>query len=198
MKFKSAIAGVALAAMAVSSPALAGWKLVAAGEEHKLAKSDMRVTPEGNWNRQTKRPIKRGEIWTIDGTSLNELYFVGGLEAGETMLKDRDKKNNPLPKLPANMLLTDIPEFYESTTRTVLGTSLFEIENVEPATFLGQSAVKFEFNYGVQGDALVRKGMAMGTLVDGKLYLASYVAPSLHYFDRDLERVEGLMGRITL
>ncbi|MEO0464174.1 MAG: hypothetical protein AAF127_13670 [Pseudomonadota bacterium] len=40
--------------------------------------------------------------------------------------------------------------------------------------------------------------MAMGTLVDGQLYLAAFIAPSVHYFDRDLERVEKLMASMTL
>jgi len=59
------------------------------------------VTPSEDWNRNTDRPIKKGEVWTLDGAVLNELYFVSGLAAGETLFRDLDKKENPLPKLGA-------------------------------------------------------------------------------------------------
>lgn len=193
MKLKSIAFAAAAVSLVAATPAHAGWKLVEGGQSHEVAKSDLTITPSVDWNRNTSRPIKRSEIWTLEGTTLNEVYFVGGLDEGKTLFKEFDKKGNPLPKMASGMLLTDIPEFYESSTRTALGTSLFEIESVEPTTFAGQPGVKFTFHYGIQNDALIRKGMAMGTMVDGKLFLASYIAPSVYYFDRDLAKAEALM-----
>lgn len=198
MKLKSLALAVAATSLAVSSPAMAGWKLVESGEAHEVAKSDLTITPTVDWNRNTKRPIKRSEVWTLDGTTLNEVYIVGGLEVGKPLMKEFDKKRNPLPKMRSGMLLTDIPEFFESTMRTALSTSVFEVESVEPTTFAGQPGVKFAFNYATQGDALVRKGIASGTLIDGKLYLMSYIAPSVHYFDRDVEKAEALMASSSM
>lgn len=191
----TAFAAVALAA---AVPAQAGWKLAPAQEATQVAKSTLTVTPTVDWNRNSSRPIKQGEVWTLDGTSLNELYFVGGLAAGEPMMRETDKKANPLPKVKATMLPTDIPEFFEGTLRTALGTSVFEIDNVEPATVVGQPGVKFSFSFATQGDALVRKGVASGTMVGGKLYLMSFIAPSIFYFDRDRAKAEALMASSIL
>ena len=190
----TALAAAALAA----TPALAGWKLVPAGQPIAVAKSAMTVTPETDWNRWTARPIKTSEVWTLDGTSLNELYFVAALPEGKTLFRDAAKKDRPLPKFSKTMLLPDVVEFYESSTRTALGTSLFEIDKVEPDRMGGHEAVRFSFTYAVEGDQLPRKGVAKAAIVGGQLYLVSFVAPSIHYFERDAPRVNKLLDTVKI
>lgn len=194
---RSVVLGTLLAA-ASAVPASAGWKVVPASEATQVAKSALTVTPTVDWNRNSSRPVKQSEVWTLDGTTLNELYFVGGLAEGQTLMREVDKKANPLPKLKSTLLATEIPEFFEGTLRTALGTSVFEIENVEPATFAGQPGVKFAFSFATQGDALVRKGIASGAMIGGKLYLMSFIAPSIHYFDRDRAKAEALFASSRL
>lgn len=196
-KLLAALVAFALVA-APTAPALAGWKLVEQGASVKVAKSDMRVTPSGVWNRWTKRPVKQSETWTRDGTNLNELYFVSGLPDGKTLYKDTNKKNRPLPKLSKALDLTEIPEFYESSTRLVLGTSVFEMTSVEPARMGEHDAVKFTFEYSTQNSPLKRRGVAMGTMIEGELHLISYLAPSTYFFERDLAEVEALMASVSL
>lgn len=191
------IGAVTLACLAVS-PAQAGWKLVEKTKVIKVAKSKLSVTPGENWNRNSSRPIKKGEVWTLDGVGLNEVYFVSGLAAGETLFKELDKKNNPLPKLGSSVSLTDIPEFYESSVRVALQTSLFEIEKVEPVSFAEQQGIRFSFNYGVKDSPIIRKGMAQAALVNGQLHLIAFVAPTIHYFERDLPKAEALMASAKL
>jgi hypothetical protein len=184
---------LAATSILVSSPAWAGWKLIEHDEQVKVAKGKLRVTPGEDWNRWSSRPVKRSEVWTLDGTALNEVYFISGLVAGDTLFRDRDKKNNPLPTLEKSMLLTDIPDFYESSSRIALQTSLFEIDQVEPATLAGQPAIRFTFNYGMQDSPVIRNGMAVASLVDGELHMIAFVAPEIHYFDRDLPKVQALI-----
>ena len=191
---------LALAAALVALPAapvLAGWKLVEEDKPVAVAKSAMRVTPSENWNRWTARPVKQGETWTRDGVNLNELYIVAGLPAGMTLYKDVQKKERPLPKLSAKLDLTEIPEFYESSTRLVLNTSVFQMTAVEPAKMGGQDAVKFAFEYSVEGSPLKRRGMGLGTMVKGQLYLIAFAAPATHFFDRDKAEVEAIMASVT-
>ena len=196
-KIFAALVAAALVAVP-AGPALAKWKLVEKEVAAKVAKSDMLVTPGIDWNRQTSRPVKQGETWTRDGVNLNELYLVAGLPADKTLYRDVNKKERPLPALSSSMDLTEIPEFYESSTRIVLNTSVFEITSVEPAQMGGNDAVKFEFQYSVEGSPLERKGMAMGTMVDGKLYLISFLAPSTYFFDRDRAEVEAIMASVQI
>lgn len=188
------IGAVLAVASQPASPALAGWKLSPHGATTAVARGLLKVTPGEGWNRSSARPIKKGEVWTLDGQTLNELYFISSLIAGETIFRDVDKKNRPLPKLRNGMELTDIPEFFESSGRIALGTSVFTISGVEPMQFAGHPGVKFTFEYAVEGSALIRKGVAAGTLVNNQLYLISFTAPAIHYFDRDRAKVEAIMA----
>lgn len=196
-----ALVRFALAAALVVAPAsqaLAGWKLIAAKQSVTVAKSKLAVTPAEAWNRGTHRASKKGETWTLDGPSLNEVYFAGGLLAGETFYKDTDKKNKPLPVMGKNLQLTEIPEFYESSQRLAYNTSVYEITGVEPVKFMGQDGVRFTYTFAVQGSALKYKGVARATLVKGALYLISYDAPELTFFERDRAKAEAIMDSARL
>lgn len=196
-KLTVAVMAAALVALP-AAPALAGWKLVEQDTETKVAKGPMMATPGEEWNRWSYRPIKTSEVWTIDGTSLNELYFVTGLASGGTLYRDANKKEAPLPKMSGSMDLTDIPGFVESSTRIALNTSVFDMTSVEPTTLGGQPAVRFTYTYAVEGSPLKRRGLGVGTLTKGSLYLVTFVAPDLYYFDRDLPKVEQIISSIKL
>ena len=186
-------AAFALAALP-ATPALAGWKLVPNSAAVAVAKSKLTVTPGEDWNRGTARPIKKSEIWTLDGVALNELYFVSGLINGETLYRDANKKDSPLPRFASSMQLADIPDFVESSQRIALNTSMFRITGSEAVQFAGRPGVKFAYEYAVEGNSLVRKGIAAGTIVDGQLHLISFTAPATYYFDRDRAKAEAIMA----
>lgn len=196
-KLTAALLGLALVT-APAAPALAGWKLVEQGETVEVAKGSLSVTPGEAWNRWSVRPIKTSEIWTLDGTTLNELYFVSDLANGETLYRDANKKEAPLPKFSSSMDLSEIPEFVESSTRIALNTSVFTMTAVEPAQLAGHPAVRFTYDYSVEGSALKRKGLGVAAVVGGKLQLVTFVAPETFYFERDLPKVEKLIASATM
>lgn len=198
MKYRYRIAAALALATIATTPAYAGWKLVETGKPAIVAKSTMKVTPGEPWNRWTAKPIKKGEIWTLDGIALNELYFVSGLIPGEAIYRENNKKENPLPKFRSGMQLTDIPELFESSNRVVLGISVFNVSAVEPFRFGGQDGIKFTYDYAINGSALTRRGVAVGTIVQNKLHLISFTAPSLYYFERDRAKAEAIMASVTL
>lgn len=186
----------ALAAALVVAPAgqaIAGWKLIAAKESVTVAKSKMAVTPDEAWNRGTHRASKKGETWTLDGPSISEVYFAGGLLPGETFYKDTDKKNRPLPVMGKNLQLTEIPEFYESSQRIAYETAVYEVTSIEPTKFMGQDGVKFSYTFALKGNPLKYKGFARATMVKGALYLISFDAPELTFFERDRAKAEAIM-----
>ena len=185
-------APLALASMLAAVPAEARWRLVEAGDSRKVARSDLRITAPADWNRATERPTSRSEVWTQDGVGLTELMFYARIKDGETLFKRNQRKRNPLPEFDKDMLLTDLVEWYEDTANVALGGSLFEIVEVQPATLGGYTGVHFRYSY-TGSDNVARLGEARAAIVDEKLYLISFEAPRLHYFDRYIAEVRAMM-----
>jgi hypothetical protein len=193
---KAAVCAVLV--LAWVSPSHAGWTLMAKDKAITVANSNMTVTPDRDWSRWTARPSEKGEIWTLDGLSLNELSFFGKISNGETLYRERDSRNMPLPKFKGEMLPTDIVDFFESSNRIVLQTTIFAVDKIEPAKLGGYDAVRFSYHYTVESDQLNRKGEAIAANVNGKLYLVNFAAPEIHYFDRDIASFRVLVARIKI
>ena len=198
MKAVRVMVGALLLAALPASPAFAGWKLARQATATTVAKGRLAVTPAEGWNRWSFRPIKKSEVWTLDGVALNELYFVSGLIPGEPLYRDIAKKERPLPKMGAGMQLTDIPDFVENSMRVSLKTSVFRMTNVEPARFAGHDGVRFTYEYAVEESPLIRKGMASGTIIGGQLHLIAFTAPATYYFDRDRAKIETILASARL
>ncbi len=176
--------GLALAAL-VAAPVYAAGRLKTAGVPTVVAKSTLTVTPDRAWNKGG-RPGRLSEAWTLDGLSINELTFYGGILDGKTLFREADKVNAPLPKFNKTMLAPDIATLLESSYRVALGTSLMQIESIEPSTLAGSPGFKFTYSFAVQ-DEVKRRGVARGAIIGDKLYLITYEAPRIHYFDRDVD-----------
>lgn len=185
-------------AIAPATPLMAGWKLVKQGVAVKVAKSTMIITPAENWNRSTYRASKKGETWSLDGPSLNEIYFAAAMVPGDTLYRDPNKKEKPLPLMRKNMQLSDVPEFFESSQRIAYNTSLYEITGVEPVKFLGQDGVRFTYQFAIEGNPLQYKGVVQAAFAGGKLYLISFDAPAIHFYDRDRAKAETVMASAKL
>lgn len=173
-------------------------KLIEPGFQKKVAKGAFSAHPSTTWNRLDSKEGKYQEIWTIDGEQLNRVMFFGGVPVGEPLLKERNKKLDPLPKVTDNMLLPDIPLLLERTYRTYYGTSSMEIGAQRPITFAGMEGIQFKYEYTSNDDEVHRKGEAFGALKDGKFYLVAFEAPSLFYFERDRKKFHGIVGSLKL
>jgi hypothetical protein len=188
---------IALATSAMAAPALAN-SLVSPGPRQKIARSTMAANPASEWNRLSLRGGKFVEVWTIDGDDLNKATFYGGVPVGQTMFREADKKNAPLPRVTANMLITDIPALLESSYRIQLNTTQMSIDLQEPATVGGHKGVRFTYSFVRQDDEVQRKGEAVGAVVDGRLYLVTYEAPAIHFFDKDVAKFRQLAGTLKI
>jgi hypothetical protein len=176
------------AAFLIAGPVQAGNSLIPVGKPVAVAKSQLTVTPPTEWNKLGARPGRNSETWTLDGDELNDLTFYGGTEDGRTLFREVDKRNRPLPRMSSTMLITDVPTLLENSYRIALNTPLFNIEMMEPVTFLGRQGLKFTYSFTRQGEDLPRKGEARAVIVDGKLYMITFEAPRLHYFDASIEK----------
>ena len=155
------------------------------GKIEEIADSGMTVAPPRDWNRLSIRPGKYAEVWTLDGEQLNDVTFYGGVEPGAPIVRERNKKRDPLPKFTATTLLVEVPELLEGTYRAYKKIGSFKLTITRPGQFLGREGVHFTYDYTDQDD-LPRKGEARAVLIDKKLYMVTFDAPRLHYFDRTL------------
>lgn len=167
------------------------------GKSVAVGNSTMTVTPVRDWNRLSIRPGKKAEIWTLDGEQLNDVTWYGGIAAGEPLVRERSKKHKPLPKFTRETLLVEIPELVEGTYRTHKDIGTFSITGSSPDRFLGQDGIRFTYQY-VDNDNLPRKGEGRAAIVKGLLYMATFDAPRLHYFDRTLADFHALTDSAAL
>lgn len=173
-----------VAVSVIASPALAGYKLMPTGKAIAVAKSGLTVAPDRPWNKIGQRIGRNAETWTLDGVKLNDVTFYGGIANDATLFREVDKKNRPLPRFSSTMLIPDIAQLFEGSYRVAVGTSLMSIDSIEPATFAGQPGFRFTYNFTVENEDVKRNGEARGAVIGGKLYLMTYEAPVIHYFDR--------------
>lgn len=175
------------AGAALATPvALSANDLIKSGETVMVAKSTLSITPPRDWNKLSARPGKKAETWTLDGERLNDISFFSDIAPGEPLLRERSKKRDPLPKLRANSLLTDVPELLEGTYRAHFGIAVFSLGTSKPTKFLNEPAIQFTYEY-VTPDELSRRGEAIAVLRSGKLFMITFDAPKLHFFDRNIE-----------
>ena len=172
-------------------------KLRSKGETVKVAHSAMSVTPTRDWNKLSQEPGKHAETWTLDGEQLDDVTLYGGIEPGDPLVKEHNKKKDPLPKFQKSTLLVEIPELLEGTYRTYKKIGSFQLLSTDPTTFLGRKGVLFTYEY-TDVDQLTRKGEAEAAIIDGKLYMVSYDAPRLYYFDKLVGDVRALVSSATL
>lgn len=188
---------LALSLSLLAAPAL-GNSLVAPGPRSKIARSSISATPAHEWNKLSFRGGKKVEVWTIDGDELNKVTFYGGVPVGEPLFREADKRDAPLPRVTANMLITDIPTILESSYRVQLGTSQMSIDSQEPALLGGHKGIRFTYSFVRQSDEVQRKGEAIGAFVQGRLYLVTYEAPAIHFFDKDVEKYRQLAATLKI
>jgi len=199
-----ALAALVLVPLAAPAPAEAQfvlstpWRIVRDGEVRKVGKSNLAVTAIGDWNRSTQRQTGESENWTQHGTGLDDLGFYMGIKKGEALFRQRDKKKDPLPKFDPAMLPTDIVEWFENSARIALTSAVFEVVAVRPAQLAGHPGVEMDFTYATEGDNLERKGTARAAVIGQRLYLITYDAPKLHYYDAGLPTALAVMNSARL
>ncbi len=187
-------AAIAISIVAAEASA---HKLREAGAAVEVADSNVLVTPTRDWNRVSGRIGKNVETWTLDGTQLNDVTFFAGIAVGNPLVKERSKKHEPLPKFTKDTLLIEIPELLEGTYRPYKRLATFEIRNVEPTEFLGHDGILFAYRYSDR-DGLTKLGEASASIIGGKLYMITYDAPRIYYFERSLEDFRTLLRSARL
>ena len=167
------------------------------GKAAQIADSPLSVTPPRDWNRLSAKPGKHAETWTLDGEQLNEVTFYSAVAPGEPLVRERNRKREPLPKFTAATLLVEVPELLEGTYRAYRKIGAFTLTSSTSDRFLGQNGIRFTYEY-TDADQLPRKGEARAALIGWKLYMATFDAPRLHFFDRSVGDYRLLVDAVTI
>jgi hypothetical protein len=164
-----------------------------------VAQGAMKVKPSVAWNKAPKSPydIPREETWTQNGPLLDGITFIGALESGQAIAKQKPKDDRKVPVFRADMSPQDLVSMIESYYRIRGGATLFEAAGVKPRTFLGKPGMQFDYTY-VLTDEVKRRGRAVLAVVNGKLYLMSLDGAALHYFDSALPEFEALTASAVI
>jgi hypothetical protein len=184
--------------LALPAPAVAANSLITPGTTVSVAKSPLTVTADREWNRLGRRGRLTAERWTIDGLLLNELVFYGGIANDMSLYGKLRKTDPPVPVFKATMLITDIPAMFESTYRLAAGVTIMSIDRMEPVKFAGNQGIRFTYDCTLKDDDVPRKGEVYAAIVDGRLYMITFEAPALHFFDAAIASARAVVASATI
>lgn len=178
-------------AMIPVSPGIAGWKFLEANKPVQIG--TMTVVPITDWNQAGVRPGKQGVTWTQDGSGLNGVEFFSAVPSGQSLYRERNAKQNPMPKYDSLMLAPDLVDFFERSFRVQNQVTDLVVEQSAPVTFGGHRGIAVRYRYSLPNDDLKRRGVARLAVVNKQLFVANFHAPELHYFSAGLPQAEAMM-----
>ena len=185
-------------AVALLSACATSYSLVGAGAIG-VSGNAMQVVPERPWNRAPKSPVDVSgvERWTQNGLGLDSLTFAGGIVDGQALTRQKPKDARKVPVFRENMSPQDLVSMLESYYRVAAGIAVFDVKGVDPITMLGRPGVRIDFVF-VGSDEVRRKGRAVLSIVEGKLYMIMLDAAAMHYFDAAIPEFERLVLSASL
>jgi len=160
----------------------------------------MSVVAPRPWNRH--RPIffediRQVEDWTLNGPLLDGISFVSGLKDNKSLIRQRRTANQQVPVFRANMTPPEIAAMIESLYRVRAGTVDFKTLSLQPRPFLNTNGFQLDYEH-LDSDELWRRGRAVGTVVNGRLYLILLDAAKSHYWEATLPDFEAIVGSAQL
>ncbi len=157
------------------------------------------VTPTMRWNRarRTFYDIPREENWTLNGPLLDNLTFIGGLESGKAIVRQRRRAERQVPRFRADMSPPEIASMIETFYRVRAGSVRFEMNSLQPRSFLGQPGFQFDYSH-LDGSEVERRGRAVGAVINGRLYMALLDGTRMHYFPAALPEFERIVESARL
>jgi hypothetical protein len=171
-----------------------GYTLVPV-KEVRVGDDSVAVTPPREWNRISAslfQDIADVEDWTQNGPYLDGISFVTGLADGKELVRQRSRDDRQVPKFRSNMTPPEIAAMIESLFRVRGGTVDFKTTSLAPRSFLGANGFQYDFEH-LDSDEVRRRGRAVGSVVDGKLYLILLDAARSHYFEASLPDFEAIV-----
>lgn len=137
----------------------------------------------------------RGIVLTKDGPALNSVYLYSDIKPGDGLVNEI-RRDQPVPKFSEDMFELELVEFLVNSLERGAGLKGVETDNVRPDSFNGADAVRFDL-MGRTGNGLNVEGEAMMAVVDGKLNIIFFIAPSEYYAARYQSDVDAIFASVS-
>ncbi len=148
------------------------------------------VDPQIRWSRFYQKGI---ETWTVDGPSLQALYFIN-VEKDRPLIATEDPKK--WPRFGPQMSESEIMEFLvDSLAR--LGYAQLQAHDLRPTRFGRLQGFRFDLRF-LFPDGLEGQGLGVGAVIEESLQLILYVGTQEYYYPKHLEEVEEIARSIEL
>jgi hypothetical protein len=132
---------------------------------------------------------------TIDGPLLNNFYLTEGMGIGRSVVRAA-RKSRPMPVVKTDMSETELAEFVVDTV-AAFGYEGVASQNLRPAKFGAVDAIRFDLTAKTD-EGLEIMGTSQVGLVNGKLHMMLFLAPSEHFYPTMLADINQVFGSATL
>jgi len=174
---------------------LAACTTISKVEGEQLVGGKLAVQVPAAWNKVTpaweRAPY---DIWTQEGIPLDHLRLWGGVASGEALVakptvwfRGPEEKDPRYPTFKSGLPPDKLVAVFESL---YANEGAVQVTRIEPGTFAGAKAVRFEFTLARRADDVVLKGVGWATEHKGELFAATFAAPRLAFYDRLLPMAE--------
>lgn len=180
---------LALATAALLAAGCAQVSHVATGDV--TLRERLTVSVDRAWNQFESGLGDGTPTWTQDGITVDALRFYVALKDGALIAPtpSQPKGQKPLA-FKAGMGTSEIVGLFEGLYSR--GGSTFTLDKVEPAPFAGQPGFRFEWSGIRQGDEVRLRGIGWGAVRNGELFVITYTAPRLAFFQRHLPSAQAI------
>ena len=181
------LVAVLLAMLFIAACASPGGTLQAAGT---VAVFDLQVDSSLAWAR-IKR--SRSEVWTIDGTALNQLHFYSRVKPGEHVFQlAKERRSRPDgPWYRRGMRLDELQQLVVDGLADQ-GFAGVDGSQLRPHAFGDVDGLRFDLAM-ANGDGLLYQGTAAVAERNGLLTVVFWLAPKEHYHGRDVAAVNAML-----
>lgn len=178
---------------------LAGCATVVKVEGDQIINGRLNVRLTQSWNKLNSYGGQQPyETWTLEGAALDQLRFWAGIQPGQalmTLAPGSVPSGQKLPRMPtftAGMEPDQLVSLFELLYSA--DGSRFTATRVQPAVFVGEPGVRFDFRVVRKRDDLQLHGTGWVAVHKNELFAVTYVAPELAYWRKLAPKAESVVS----
>ncbi|MFM8900267.1 MAG: hypothetical protein ACKOF9_10020 [Burkholderiales bacterium] len=156
-----------------------------------VVRDRMTVTVKDAWNQFEAGMADNAPTWTKEGVAVDALKFYVGIKNGDLIAPTPAGQNAKPLAFQSSMKAAEVSALYQALL-TRDGSS-FTLEKLEPTSFAGSPGFRFEYSLVRKQDDVRLRGIAVGAVRGGELFLIHYSAPRLAFFPKYAPQVETLI-----